>query len=38
METREQMLQRHKRELAELDAKWWEPWFTEDPCESRGNE
>jgi hypothetical protein len=32
MESRADMLARHARELAELDAKWWIDYFTEDPC------
>jgi hypothetical protein len=32
MESRDDMLARHARELAELDSRWWEEWFTEDPC------
>lgn len=31
MESRAEMLERHARELAELDSRWWEEWFTEDP-------
>ena len=37
METKEQMLARHARELAELDSRWWEEWFTEDPIASFTN-
>lgn len=33
-ETREEMLARHARELAELEARWWWQLFTEDPYES----
>jgi len=28
------MLARHARELAELESRWWEEWFTEDPSVS----
>lgn len=34
MESRDEMLARHARELAELEPEWWEEWFTEDPASS----
>jgi len=29
----EQSKERHARELAEMESRWWEEWFTEDPCQ-----
>ena len=34
MESKTEMLARHARELAELESRWWEEWFTEDPVAS----
>lgn len=31
MESKSEMLSRHARELAELESRWWEEDFTEDP-------
>jgi hypothetical protein len=37
MESRTEMLARHARELAELESRWWEELFTEDPQDSWGS-
>jgi hypothetical protein len=34
MESKTEMLARHARELAELENRWWEEWFTADPVET----
>lgn len=34
MESRDEMLARHARELAEMESRWWEECFTEDPIEN----
>lgn len=34
MESKTEMLARHARELDELESRWWEEWFTEDPIAS----
>lgn len=32
-----QSKERHAKELAELKSRWWEEWFTEDPCSRWGS-